>query len=108
MFLILEGNTRPTKISIIIAVVNSVIILLIIFHKISSKINFKNLFIYGFTGSVIFFVTEAENASLSTAKAEPAGSACLSQREITPGVRGSGHLPSSLIVRGIRLFPHVE
>ena len=27
-----------------------------VFHKISNKINFKNLFIYGFVGSLIFFV----------------------------------------------------
>ena len=26
------------------------------FHKISSKINFKNLFIYGFAGSIVFFI----------------------------------------------------
>ena len=34
----------------------SLILITFIFHKISSKINFKNLFIYGFAGSVIFFV----------------------------------------------------
>ena len=39
----------------IIFVYLSLILITFIFHKISSKINFKNLFIYGFTGSVIFF-----------------------------------------------------
>ena len=34
----------------------SLLLITFIFHKISNKINFKNLFIYGFTGSVIFFV----------------------------------------------------
>ena len=40
----------------IIFVYLSLIFITFIFHKISSKINFKNLFIYGFSGSVIFFV----------------------------------------------------
>ena len=40
----------------IIFVYVSLILITFIFHKISSKINFKNLFIYGFAGSVIFFV----------------------------------------------------
>ena len=40
----------------IIFVYLSLILITFIFHKISSKINFKNLFIYGFAGSVIFFV----------------------------------------------------
>ena len=34
----------------------SLLLITFIFHKISNKINFKNLFIYGFVGSVIFFV----------------------------------------------------
>ena len=34
----------------------SLILISFIFYKISKKINFKNLFIYGFVGSVIFFV----------------------------------------------------
>jgi len=40
----------------IIFVYLSLIFITFIFHKISSKINFKNLFIYGFTGSAVFFV----------------------------------------------------
>ena len=40
----------------VIFVYLSLILITFIFHKISSKINFKNLFIYGFVGSVIFFV----------------------------------------------------
>ena len=40
----------------IIFVYLSLILITFIFHKISRKINFKNLFIYGFAGSVIFFV----------------------------------------------------
>ena len=40
----------------IIFVYVSLILITFIFHKISSKINFKNLFIYSFAGSVIFFV----------------------------------------------------
>ena len=39
----------------IIFVYLSLIFITFIFHKISSKINFKNLFIYGFAGSLIFF-----------------------------------------------------
>ena len=34
----------------------SLLIITFIFHKISNKINFKNLFIYGFAGSLIFFI----------------------------------------------------
>ena len=40
----------------IIFVYLSLILITFIFHKISSKIKFKNLFIYGFAGSVIFFL----------------------------------------------------
>jgi len=40
----------------IIFVYVSLILITFIFHKISNKINFKNLFIYSFAGSVIFFV----------------------------------------------------
>ena len=40
----------------IIFVYLSLIFITFIFHKISRKINFKNLFIYGFAGSLIFFV----------------------------------------------------
>ncbi len=40
----------------IIFVYSSLILITFIFHKISNKINFKNLFIYGFFGSVIFFI----------------------------------------------------
>ena len=40
----------------IIFVYVSLIFITFIFHKISNKINFKNLFIYGFAGSAIFFV----------------------------------------------------
>jgi len=32
------------------------LIITFIFHKISKKINLKNLFIYGFAGSLIFFI----------------------------------------------------
>ncbi len=39
-----------------IFVYSSLLIITFIFHKISKKINLKNLFIYGFSGSVIFFV----------------------------------------------------
>ena len=39
----------------IIFVYLSLIFITFIFHKISSNINFKNLFIYSFAGSVIFF-----------------------------------------------------
>ena len=34
----------------------SLLLITFIFHKISNKINFKNLFIYGFVGSLIFFI----------------------------------------------------
>ena len=34
----------------------SLLVITFIFHKISNKINFKNLFIYGFVGSLIFFI----------------------------------------------------
>ena len=34
----------------------SLLIIAFAFHKISKKINFKNLFIYGFAGSLIFFI----------------------------------------------------
>ena len=34
----------------------SLLLIVFIFHKISKKINFKNLFIYGFIGSLIFFI----------------------------------------------------
>ena len=34
----------------------SLFLITFIFHKISNKINFKNLFIYGFVGSIIFFI----------------------------------------------------
>ena len=34
----------------------SLLIITFIFHKISKKINLKNLFIYGFAGSLIFFI----------------------------------------------------
>ena len=34
----------------------SLIIITFTFYKISNKINFKNLFIYGFAGSLIFFI----------------------------------------------------
>ena len=34
----------------------SLILITFIFHKISKKINLKNLFIYGFSGSLIFFI----------------------------------------------------
>ena len=34
----------------------SLLIIVFIFHKISEKINFKNLFIFGFIGSLIFFI----------------------------------------------------
>ena len=40
----------------IIFVYASLILITFIFYKISNKINFKNLFIYGFAGSIIFFV----------------------------------------------------
>jgi len=34
----------------------SLLLITFVFHKISKKINFKNLFIYGFAGSLIFFI----------------------------------------------------
>ena len=34
----------------------SLLLIVFIFHKISEKMNFKNLFIYGFIGSLIFFI----------------------------------------------------
>ena len=34
----------------------SLLLILFIFHRISEKMNFKNLFIYGFIGSLIFFI----------------------------------------------------
>ena len=40
----------------VIFVYASLLLITFIFHKISYKINFKNLFIYGFAGSAIFFV----------------------------------------------------
>ena len=39
-----------------IFVYSSLLIITFIFHKISKKINLKNLFIYGFVGSLIFFI----------------------------------------------------
>ena len=40
----------------VIFVYASLLLITFVFHKISNKINFKNLFIYGFAGSFIFFV----------------------------------------------------
>ena len=40
----------------IIFVYASLLLITFIFHKISYKINLKNLFIYGFAGSSIFFI----------------------------------------------------
>ena len=34
----------------------SLLLIVFIFHKIGEKMNFKNLFIYGFIGSLIFFI----------------------------------------------------
>ena len=34
----------------------SLVLITFVFHKISSKINFRNLFIYGFMGSLIFLI----------------------------------------------------
>jgi len=34
----------------------SLLLITFIFHKISKKINFKNLFVFGFAGSLIFFI----------------------------------------------------
>ena len=40
----------------VIFVYASLLLITFVFHKISKKINFKNLFIYGFAGSLIFFI----------------------------------------------------
>ena len=40
----------------VIFVYASLLLITFAFHKISNKINFKNLFIYGFAGSLIFFL----------------------------------------------------
>ena len=40
----------------VIFVYFSLLLITYIFHKISEKINFKNLFIFGFAGSLIFFI----------------------------------------------------
>ena len=40
----------------VIFVYTSLLLITFVFHKISNKINFKNLFIYGFAGSLVFFV----------------------------------------------------
>ncbi len=40
----------------VIFVYTSLLLITFVFHKISNKISFKNLFIYGFAGSFIFFV----------------------------------------------------
>ena len=40
----------------VIFVYASLLLITFVFHKISNKISFKNLFIYGFAGSFIFFV----------------------------------------------------
>jgi len=40
----------------VIFVYASLLFITFVFHKISKKINFKNLFIYGFAGSLIFFI----------------------------------------------------
>ena len=40
----------------VISVYASLLFITFVFHKISKKINFKNLFIYGFAGSLIFFI----------------------------------------------------
>ena len=34
----------------------SLLLITLVFHKINKKINFKNLFIYGFAGSIVFFI----------------------------------------------------
>ena len=39
----------------VIFVYVSLLLITFVFHKVSNKINFKNLFIYGFAGSLIFF-----------------------------------------------------
>ena len=40
----------------VIFVYASLLLITFVFHKISNKINFKNLFIYSFAGSLIFFI----------------------------------------------------
>ena len=40
----------------VIFVYASLLLITFVFYKISNKINFKNLFIYGFAGSLIFFI----------------------------------------------------
>jgi hypothetical protein len=40
----------------VIFVYASLLLITFVFYKISNKINFKNLFIYGFAGSIVFFV----------------------------------------------------
>ena len=40
----------------VIFVYASLLLITFAFHKINKKINFKNLFIYGFAGSIVFFV----------------------------------------------------
>ena len=40
----------------VIFVYASLLLITFIFHKVSKKINFKNLFIFGFSGSLIFFI----------------------------------------------------
>ena len=40
----------------VIFVYASLLVITFVFHKISNKINFKNLFIFGFVGSLIFFI----------------------------------------------------
>ena len=40
----------------VIFVYASLLLITFVFHKISKKINFKNLFIYSFAGSIVFFV----------------------------------------------------
>jgi hypothetical protein len=40
----------------VIFVYASLLLITYVFHKFSNKINFKNLFIYGFAGSLIFFI----------------------------------------------------
>ena len=40
----------------VIFVYASLLLITFVFHKISNKISFKNLFIYGFAGSLIFFI----------------------------------------------------
>ena len=40
----------------VIFVYASLLLITYIFYKLSNKINFKNLFIYGFAGSLIFFI----------------------------------------------------